>query len=341
MGEKVTLVIDEETKETVTLDWPLVYREPPESLRPKLGLNSFVDLTDPVVARGLELIHCLRGLPTPISAAYFGGLAFRLRFPSANDPHLGLRHPLHDIDLAIQLRDAAYLRTALPRLGERAGSALTTLETRADFRLNTLLGGQRFRFHMVNPLEGGRVGLALLDVVADQFRFCHSFDLTEDLGHAKNSGAALSPTLLFLTKMQFIQRVPRDTMGPMEGRVIGSFGKDEVLIGAESKDVRDVLSLLLDAADGDGYDALSLRRVVQLLERDWGAWNTVRLNVAMLRASPELRALPEGLRGVLEQRIAELSDRLAGIVPRRGRPRFRREWWETVDTADDRGAAAN
>jgi hypothetical protein len=339
VGENVRLVIDATTRESIPLELPLRPLKDPEAARTELGLGKFVDLTDPPVARAVGLLQALRSEHSPaFRVGVFGGTAFRLRFPSSNSGDLGLRHPLHDLDLACLYREAPAVRSALLDLGRIAGSALTCLETRADRTVNTLGGGKRFRFHLVEERSNGGVGLAILDLICDEFRFCHTFDLVKDLERGGDRNPALSPELLLLTKLQFIQRIPAVSASHVSERVLGAFGLSDVLIGPEAKDLQDVLALLHDVPlDAPASPAgFSVDRVCNLLSSDWGAWTTVRMNLTHLPEAPILQTLPAPARERVRDRIGLLLNRINALHPRKGLQRLRREWWETVDTADDR-----
>ena len=180
-----------------------------------------------------------------------GGVAFRFRSPSSNSTTSGLRRPLHDIDLSCHHADVKKVHTALLALGQRHGSALSIVETHADRMFNALMGGRRLRLHNVNEVVDGRCVLGTIDLLADEFKFCHDMDLKADISQAPQDGHTLALSTLLLSKLQFIQSIPLDHSDQVKGRVLGPFGKREVLIGPEDKDVKDILAVLMDRPLGD------------------------------------------------------------------------------------------
>lgn len=332
MDEVVEVVVDPFTQEKLPLHLPLVFRTDPGEARRALGLPDYVDTSDPVIAHGVGLLHAL-SLELPGHAvALLGGVAYRLRSPSSNSPTSGLRRSLHDIDLCCHHSDAKKLHSALLKIGERQGSALTVVETHADRMFNALMGGRRLRLHNVNQVVDGRCVLGTIDVLADEFRFCHNLDLKEDISQAPTNGHTLPLSTLLLTKLQYIQSIPAEHQAQVPGRVLGPFGKKEVLIGPEDKDVRDILALLIDRPLGESLGEISSTRFVQPLTSDWGFWTTVRLNLDHLTQTPLFAALPAEVRPTVQKKAEALRAATDRVQPKRRFGFLQREWWEPVET---------
>jgi hypothetical protein len=333
VGSVVDLVVDPVGREKIRLELPPVFRLPPEEARGALGLPDFVDTSDPIVARAVSLLAAARSAEGPaLPLSLLGGAAYRLGCPSSNDPSLGLRRPLHDLDIACLHRDIRRVRELFRRLPEVAGSALAVFETPADRMFNALQGGRRLRFHNVQAFDGRQVQLGVVDLLADEFRFCHNLDLREDVGRAPELGYTLSSELLLLTKLQYIQSVPASHAGALADRVLRPFGRDHVVIGPEDKDVRDVLAVLVDRPIGENATDISPRRFARRLERDWGLWTTVTLNLEMVERAPALRRLPVGVQDLARERLSALRSAAAALSPKRRFGWFRTEWWEPVES---------
>jgi hypothetical protein len=332
VDEVVEVIVDPFTQEKLPLRLPLTFRTDPAVARKALGLPDYVDTSDPVMAHAVGLLHGLSlDLPDhPI--ALLGGVAYRFRSPSSNSPGSGLRRPLHDIDISCHHADAKKLHTALLALGQRQGSALSVVETHADRMFNALMGGRRLRLHNVNQVVDGRCVLGTIDVLADEFRFCHNLDLTTDISEAPKDGHTLGLATLLLTKLQFIQSIPAEHQAQVLGRVLGPFGKKELLIGPEDKDVRDILALLIDRPIGDGAGQISLNRFVAPLTSDWGFWTTVRLNLEHLGRSPLFEGLSTGARSTIREKIDALRGITDRVQPKRRFGFLQREWWEPVES---------
>ena len=332
MADPIEVIVDPFTQEKLPLRLPLQYSTPPEESRRALGLADYVDVTDPVMARAVALLHGLtQDLPRH-DFALLGGVAFRFRAPSSNASGSGLRRPLHDIDLSCHHADAKKVHTALLALGSRHGSALSIVETHADRMFNALMGGRRMRLHNVTEVVDGRAVLGTIDLLADEFRFCHTMDLKADISQAPTDGHTLGLSTLLLSKLQFIQSIPADHRDQVAGRVLGPFGKRELVIGPEDKDTKDLLALLLDHPVGEAPGQISATRLVQPLLADWGFWTTVRMNLDHLPKSPLFAALSPDAQAVVGPRIQALRAATDRAQPKRRLGFLQREWWEPVES---------
>ena len=184
---------------------------------------------------------------------------------------------------------------------------------------------------MVLEQNDDGIGIGTVDLLADEFRFCHRFDLKADVLDSYRQRGTLTPALLVLAKLQFIQRIPGEDREKVGERVLEPFGRHDVVIGPESKDVRDVLALLLDNPVAETPDGVSPSRLAEIVSPDWGLWQTLTLNVQMLRRSAVLAGLPEGPRLQVRNRLESLSTILAGLSPRRRFGFLGGAWWEEVD----------
>ncbi len=331
MVERVQLIIDPLTREKIELDLPLAFRTDPGEMRAAIGLPSFVDLSDPTVAKAVALVFAGRQENPPVQLAFFGGVANRFIAPSSNDPLLGLRHPLHDLDVTCLHRQLKAVRKFLAEAWTRHGSALRIFETAGDRIFNSLGEGRRFRFHDLRAQERDQIDLGTVDLLADEFRFCHRLDLRSDIEHAHENGWTLTPTLLLLAKLQFIQRIPAPDAEAVRDRVLAPFGRREVVIGPEAKDLRDVLALLIDCPIDESGSAISLPRFEEILAADWGLWKTLGLNLALLERSSILAGLPTEIQGHVRERLSRLRSSVGRLAPKR-RLRFSSSpWWQDVD----------
>ena len=332
MERRVELIIDPIRRDKVALSLPLAFRVPVEESRRALGFSDWVDTSDPIVAKAIALAAAAQRWDPPVRFAVFGGTAHRLQCPASNDPHLGLRHELHDMDIAISLRESRPFQKFLREVASREGSALTFFETSGDRIYNSLSGGERLRWHMVVDQRGDEVVLGTLDLVADAFQFCHRIDVRSDVEQSPSHGWTLSPTRLLLAKGQFIRRLPRDESGAVRERILEPFGKHEVVIGPEAKDVRDILALLHDHAVGDGPQEISRTGLAKVLEQDWGLWKTLGLNLEMIARSAILAGLPENERRPVVDRLDEVRSLVAGLAPKRRWGFLGGPWWQEVDS---------
>jgi len=332
VDRRVDLVIDPLRGDKVPISLPLRFRTPVEQTRRELGFADWVDASDPIVAQAIALAGAARRAEPPIDFAVFGGVAHRLRCRSSNDAATGLRHPVHDLDLAIRLKDARTFQRWLAGVARSAGSALTFFETPGDKIYNSLSGGRRLRWHMVPEMNDAQVTLGTLDLVADVFEFCHRIDVRGDVDRGAVQGWTLEPAHLLLTKAQYLLRVPKGDATAIADRVLEPFGRSDVLIGPEAKDVRDLLALLHDHPVEESAAAIAPSALRSALEDDWGLWKTVGLTLGMVARSPILRSAPGPLRSRIEPRLAQVREIVAAQTPKRRFAIFGGAWWQDVDT---------
>ncbi len=331
MAERVDLVLDPRRGERVAIDLPLTFRVPPVDAAAALGLGPAVDLTDPIVAKGVAIVDAAARADPPLRLAVLGGTAHRMRCPSSNRGDTSLRRTLHDLDLACLHKEIRGVRSFLVTVHEREGSALRFFETDGDRIFNSLGEGRRFRYHMVTEQRGREVDLGTVDLLADEFRFCHRLDLRDEVLAARSNHGTLALATLLLAKLQFIRRIPAEDAARVPGRVLGPYGRREVVIGPEAKDVQDVLAVLADHPIREGEGGVSASRIETALREDGGLARTVVLNLGMIDASPVLANVPEPLRATIRARLGEVAAVASRVAPSKRRGFLAGPWWEEVD----------
>jgi hypothetical protein len=332
VGDRVDLVLDARRGERISIDLPLTLRTPLSASAQALRLADWVDLSDPIVAKGVAVVDAASRFDSPVQLAILGGVAHRLRSASSNAASSGLRRSLHDLDLACLHREIRNVRTFLETVHEREGSGLRFFATDGDRIFNSLGEGRRFRYHLVIDQRGSQIDLGTVDLLADEFRFCHRLDLREEVPRARAQRGTLSLATLLLAKLQFIQRIPAEDESKVPGRVLEPLGRHDLVIGPETKDVQDVLALLADHALEEGADGISPSRIGELLGADPNLWRTVSLNVTMVDRSTVLSAVPAELSTRIHARLGELRGLLDRTAPKRRRSLFGGTWWEEVDS---------
>jgi hypothetical protein len=318
-----------------------VFRTPVEEARRGLGLPDWVDLSDPIVAKAVGLLAAARRADPPVHLAVLGGVAHRMRCLASNRTDLALRRALHDLDIACLHKELPAVRAFLASLHQTEGSGLQFFESSGDRIFNSLGEGRRLRVHMVLDQRAADVGLGSVDLLADEFRFCHRLDLKTEILAAPTQQGTLSPALLLLTKMQFIQRIPGEDRDKVPERVLAPYGRHDVVIGPEAKDVRDVLALLLDHPIAETPEGISPGRLTGLVSHDWGLWRTVTLNLEMILRSPILKELPDAARGQVRSRVDALRDMFCALTPKRRFGFMGGAWWEEVDSQPSVDATAS
>ncbi len=132
--------------------------------------------------------------------------------------------------------------------GPLLGKFFTKLGYEPDQRFNALHGQSRMIFY--NPQDGSHV-----DIFLDRFQMCHKLNLKNRL-----LGGYLTLTLidLLITKIQIVE--------------------------INEKDLRDILSILLDHEPGhESPNCLDLDYLIGLTSQDWGLYTTSSDNFVKVR----------------------------------------------------------
>ncbi len=174
-----------------------------------------------------------------------------------------------------------------------------------EYEFNTYHGQHRLFFHEPE-------GKWEADVFLDQIEMCHRLDLRERLAvHART----LSPADLLLSKLQVVE--------------------------TNEKDLRDALGLLADHDLGEGDEDISLDRIGELCDNDWGWWRTATLVAQRVVEAAERLAEdadPDAAAGL--QRAAARATRLVSHLEHtpksrrwkvRARVGERKRWYETPE----------
>jgi hypothetical protein len=336
------------TGERLEVDLPLGCRRDPAELRDELGLPGYVDVREPHVARAVAVLWAARnapelaegdarlaGIAEPLRVATFGGVAFRLLSPSANDPQLARR--IGDLDLICAKTDASKVVRLLTILGDVLGSRFWHAVTKSDEMFNNLRGGQRYRVHALEEDVAAENGIAStsLDLFVDRLGLCHEIPLEAALQASHDQRFTIGGAELLLTKLQYIRAMhPSEVTAEHEYRVIGELGKTR-LIGLEDKDLWDCACLLADREVGAEIDAGLL---AARLTADWALARTVRLNARNATALDHVlagRPVDEPFRDRARAGLARVAEIADEAVERARVPRLRlsKRWWEEVEDA--------
>lgn len=213
-----------------------------------------------------------------VTLRLFGGVAVALRCPSAAQPDL--RRTYNDLDFAAASRQREAVSTLLAALGYEP-----------DRSFNALHGHQRLLFwHQDNGRQ--------LDVVFDQLRMSHTFDLRERLTIDERT-MPLAELLLF--KLQIVE--------------------------ANEKDIVDAIVLLGDHPLGRDDSAINLAHIARLAADDWGLCHTLERSLQRIAAHP--LAVRDDLPYTVSEQVATLLAHLAA-APKTTRWKLRARVGERV-----------
>jgi len=147
-----------------------------------------------------------------ITLRLFGGMAFRLRCPSAT--HRSLERKYADIDVMALKRQSRELKKFFPEMGYTPRTVF-----------NAMSGDKRLIF---NDVDRGR----RIDVFLDKFEMCHKFDFSNRLTLDK---LTIPLADLLATKLQVVEiteREYRDIIALMHDHEIGDTDGPEIVNGA-------------------------------------------------------------------------------------------------------------
>jgi hypothetical protein len=319
-------------------EWPPIekidYREAVKAL----DWPEYLKLDDPWIRRAIGIVcACKARSSNQLNIGFFGGVAFKLHCPSCNDPHSCFYRTPNDIDIATIFEQGRNVLQCLMDMKDSYGSWFTHFEIRKDRNFNRMRKGKRYLLRALHPGWNEEKYFCKVDLVTNELEFCHKIPLSDVILARIDPVSTIGIANLFLSKAQYIQNVSIG-QDPPQDRILVSFGKSEVLIGMEDKDLRDISALLYDHAVGDGPDALSLSDLTCTLKADWGLCETVSLNLRNIIARPN-RLEKMGLRSDIIQRVLERADEILSTVRQDvihgERPAwkslFNKQWWESVE----------
>lgn len=161
-----------------------------------------------------------------------GGIGIRLSCEESTKPEFARTY--NDLDFIGKREQAEEIRGLFEELGYLPKKTF-----------NALHGRERLIF--TEPDTSGHV-----DIFLDRFRMCHTFDLVDRLEICEQS---LSPTDLFLTKVQ--------------------------VVATAEKDLKDLVCLLAskDIGSEDNGHVINIEHIARICARDWGIYKTVTTNL--------------------------------------------------------------
>jgi hypothetical protein len=140
---------------------------------------------------------------------------------------------------------------------------------------------------------------------------------------------------MIISKAQLIKRLPKQETGSIdENRILGAYDKNHVLVGMETKDMKDVAVAFLDHDLGDGNEKINVDLIGRKLVQDWGAWKTVLMNLTNMSKRARLImwgfGASRGETEIIEDRLGRIVEQLEGKYAPKKKFSFSKQWWEEV-----------
>jgi len=318
-------------------DWPPTSSVDLEVERVRLNWPEYLNLEEPWIRRAIGVAGaCHAADDVPLAIGFFGGVAFRLHCPSCSQSGSAFFRDPADMDLSTISSQGKQVVERLCRMVETHGTWFAHFVTTADRNFNRMRQGKRYQLRTLHPSTRDKPEFCKVDVVADRLEFCHRVPIVEVVTGGTDPLCTIGLVNLLLSKLQYIRAVDDGPDIPCD-RVLMPFGRHEVLIGMEDKDLRDVAALVHDHELGSGPERIDPNLLMVRLRSDWALSRTVILNLHNIAEHPErLAALGIDQTGtdLLRRRFSELLQTLEPVASL-AKPLWRKvvggQWWETVD----------
>ncbi|MCR6692470.1 MAG: hypothetical protein MRT15_08760 [archaeon YNP-LCB-003-016] len=234
-----------------------------------------------------EVKKKLRGPLTPL---LFGGMTVKIHCPSANKPNGPLNRHVKDVDFVIQKHEGSLFVKLMLELNKLFGSCYLYFITQGERWFNLLRGGKRYRVRGLSDITNdGIPQVGVTDIFCDELPFRHTIKIDEkQFKRAKENLYTIGLENLLLSKCQFIFSLPKDREIELretqqEFRILPyKYLKNEIAVGMEFKDMKDVAAILLDHEIGEGPEQISIDNIKRILGGDKKFTLTFRLNLQNL-----------------------------------------------------------
>lgn len=270
----------------------------------------------------------------PIAALLFGGAAMKVQCPHSNGKG-GLSRSLKDVDLIVPKKQGSRFCKLLLSMDKAFGTQCRYFRTKADRLFNAMRQGERYRVRTINGITSdGLPTVAVLDLFCDSIDLRHKIEVKDSFESCKENLYTIGLENLILSKAQFIMDFPKSDVNLLEQqqqefRILpySWYSPDQVILGMEEKDVKDVCAIFLDHSIGEGKGEIDGKKMRKILKKDKKLALTVTLNLQNLTrrtkmlekwvTSSEARAIVDRVQGLLNV-LPEVENR------------WDKPWWNTA-----------
>jgi hypothetical protein len=342
---------NKDTQEKLEVEVPLQTLINVTDLRNELGIPEYFDLNN---FQATKIVAALSAFSHPdkmtqdakgaaLKVALFGGGAFKLYCPSANNGPLSRR--IGDVDFVTLRENGKQVVETLCAMGERCGSMFFHGVTELDKRFNALRTGMRYRIHTIKDTdENGNPVPGPMDILCDKLTFCHIIDVRTELEETDKHLFTIGLENLIISKAQYITTVSTSQASTVDPtRIMGEYDKKHLLLGMELKDMRDVSAALLDHDLGEGPQKINVDVLGGKLRQDWGLWKTVTMSLRNMHQKLDAIFSSFGAgkedQAVVHERLARIVEQLEGRhAVKKGMFGFNKQWWEDVEDQSQQSA---
>ena len=312
----------------------------------ELGMPNYIDFKSLAIKRTLVTIWAAVNAPQlnfskeikkklkgPIVPLLFGGMAVKIHCPSANIPSGSLNRHIRDYDFVVQKHEAPLFVKIMLELDKLFGSSYLYFITKGERWFNALRGGERYRIRGIcDIIDDGTPQIGVIDIFCDKLPFRHTIEISKKyFEKAKENFYTIGLENLLLSKCQFIFSLPRGKERELreagqEFRILPyKYLKNEIAIGMELKDLKDVAAILLDHEIGEGPEYINIDIIKSILSKDKKFALTVRLNLQNLIDQADLLKR-EGLSAFDINKIVNRASEILKEIPLVDK-KWEKPWW--------------
>lgn len=335
---------------TYEVELPLTSSVDPEALRNELGVPSYVDMDYFPMKSALVTIWAALKAPElhklypnafekrvnekPIPVLLFGGAAVKIRCEHANGTS-PLSRKIKDTDFIVPRKQGADFYKLLLNMDRAFGTQYKSFSTKSDRLFSALRHGERYRIRTINGVtEEGFPTVTVMDILCDSISLRHKVDVREAFAECRENLYTIGLEHLILSKAQFIMDFPKERLKELkefkqEFRILpySDYAADNVVLGMEEKDVRDVCAIFFDHSVGNEKEEINPEKIRRVLERDEKFALTVTLNLRNLVEKPWMLEtwVKKSEAATVVDRIQMLLERLPKVDKKWNKP-----WWNTA-----------
>ena len=328
------------------VDVPLSNNIDVKQVSQELGIPSYVDINNLAVKRSLVTLWAAsnalklnfseelkKKLREPLNSLLFGGMAVKIHCPSANHSNGPLSRHVKDVDFVVPKREGRLFITLMLEMHKLFGSYYLFFITQGEKWFNLLRGGKRYRVKgLCDITSDGIPQVGITDIFCDQLPFRHTIKVDKNyFRQARENLYTIGLENILLSKCQFIFSVPKNKEGELKEagqhfRILPyKYLKNEIAVGMELKDLKDVAAILLDHKIGEGPEQINIDTIKKILGNDKKFTLTFRLNLQNLINQIDMLR-KEGLSASDVNEIVDKTTQILEKIPRIDK-KWEKPWW--------------
>ncbi len=333
------------------VDLPLTSFVDVDGIMKELGLPSYVDLDYFPMRSAIVTIWACQKAPElhrlyptvyekevdkkTIPALLFGGAAMKVCCEHSNGKG-ALSRSIKDVDFIVPKNQGSNFSRLLLGMKNAFGTEFTYFKTKGDALFIAMRQGERYRVRTINGLTpNGLPTVTVLDIFCDSIDLRHKIEVKDSFEHSRENLYTIGLEYLILSKSQFIMDASKsDVAALLEERGQGFrilpcpwYASDRIVLGMEEKDIKDVCSIFVDHAVGEGKGEISQSKIRKVLDKNKKLLLTITLNLQNMAARTEL--LGKWLAAADTTKVVDRINSLLAGLPKVDK-KWDKPWWNTA-----------